>query len=86
MSTNEDKFKTDEPLYDHSIEYDISHLPDELKEIIHELEDYDKEGDWFNYDIKFELLEVIAKGYLRHNKITEHDFKIILYKYGGLYD
>ena len=33
-----DPFKTDKPLYDYSIEYDISHLPIRLQEIIKQLE------------------------------------------------
>ena len=81
-----DPFKSDKPLYDHNVIYDTSHLPKELLELIKQLEEYDKEGDWFNYDIVFDQLEITSKSYLRHNKITEYDFKMILYKYGGLYD
>lgn len=77
-----DPFKNDKPLYDYDIEYDYSHLPNSLKE----LEMYDKNGDWFNYDMRFPLLDVEAKTYLHHNKITEYDYKTILKKYGGLYD
>ena len=58
-----DPFKTDKPLYDYSINYDVSHLPNELKEIIKELESYDKIGDWFSYDMKFPQLDIIAKSY-----------------------
>lgn len=81
-----DPFKTDKPLYDYDIKYDYSHLPNSLKELIAKLEMYDKAGDWFNYDMKFPELDVEAKTYLRHNKITEYDYKTILKKYGGLYD
>lgn len=81
-----DPFKTDKPLYDYNIKYDYSHLPQNLKEIILELEDYDKKGDWFNYDMKFPLLDVLAKSYWRNNIITEYDYKTILKKYGGIYD
>lgn len=79
-------FKTDKPLYDYSIEYDITNLPEEIKEIILELEGYDKEGDWFNYDMKFPLLDVVSKSYWRNGIITEYDYKTILMKYGGIYD
>lgn len=81
-----DPFKTDEPLYDYSIEYDISHLPQILRELIQELEDLDKEGDWFNYDLKFPILDIEAKSCWRNNIISEYDYKTILKKYGGIYD
>lgn len=81
-----DPFKTDKPLYDYSINYDVSHLPNELKEIIKELESYDKNGDWFSYDMKFPQLDIIAKSYWRNNIITEYDYKTLLKKYGGIYD
>ena len=81
-----DPFKTDKPLYDYRIKYDIAHLPEELITLIKELEEYDKDGDWFNYDIKFDYLEIAAKNYLLHHKISESDYKIILRKYGWLYD
>lgn len=81
-----DPFKTDKPLYDYSIKYDVSHLPNELKEIIKELESYDKNGDWFSYDMKFPQLDIIAKSYWRNNIITEYDYKTLLKKYGGIYD
>ena len=81
-----DVFKTDKPLYDYSIKYDITSLPKDLKEIIMEMEEYDKQGDRFNYDMKFPLLDVTAKSYWRNNIITEYDYKTILKKYGGIYD
>lgn len=81
-----DVFKTDKPLYDYNIKYDYSNLPRELKELIAELEGYDKIGDWFNYDMRFPLLDVVAKSYWRNNAITEYDYKTILKKYGGIYD
>lgn len=34
-----DPFISDEPLYDYSIEYDITHLPQPLQELIKELEE-----------------------------------------------
>lgn len=86
MENKKDPFKTDKPLYDYSIKYDISHLPRELKELINELEELDKVGDWFNYDIKFDILDIDAKSCWRRNRITEYDYKTILKKYGGIYD
>lgn len=79
-------FKTDKPLYDYDIEYDYSHLPNALKNIIYELEKFDKDGDWFSYDMKFPELDVTAKAYWRNRIITEYDYKTILKKYGGIYD
>ena len=81
-----DPFWTDKPLYDYSIEYDISKLPNELKEMIEKLEEYDKEGNWFDYDILFDDLEITAKSYCRNRIIEEYNYKIILSKYGFLYD
>lgn len=86
MEQKKDPFKTDKPLYDYSIEYDTSKLPKELQEIISELESFDKEGDWFSYDMKFPQLDVYAKAYWRHNIISEYDYKTLLKKYGGIYD
>lgn len=86
MGKDNDPFKTDKPLFDHSIQYDYSHLPESLIEIIHKLEEYDKDGDWFNYDMKFPELDIRAKSYWRWGVITEYDYKILLRKYGGIYD
>ncbi len=86
MKNEKDPFKTDKPLYDYNIKYDYPHLPSYLIDIIKELENYDKEGDWFNYDMKFPLLDIEAKSYLRNGVISEYDYKTILKKYGGIYD
>lgn len=82
MNKEKNSFKTTKTLYDHGIEYDIKKLPKMLQELIEELEEYDKVGDWLNYDLKFEILEVQAKSYLRHNGIDEKDFNILMRKYG----
>ena len=79
-------FKTDKPLYDYSIIYDYSKLPDELKQMIVELESYDESGDWYHYDIILDELDITAKSYWRMGIITEYDYKIILMKYGWIYD
>ncbi len=86
MDNKKDPFVSDKPLYDYSIEYDITHIPKELQNLIKELEEYDKSGDWFNYDIKFAELDITAKSCWRNNIISEYDYKTILKKYGGLYD
>lgn len=86
MKKKNDPFKTDKPLYDYSIEYDYSHLPKILIDIIKELEKFDKEGDWLSYDMKFSQLDVCAKSYWRNNRISEYDYKTLLKKYGGIYD
>ena len=36
MDDKKDPFKTDKPLYDYTIEYDITHLPKSLQDIIAE--------------------------------------------------
>lgn len=86
MENKEDVFKTNRPLYDYSIEYDISHLPIFLQNIIKELEEYDRQGDWFQYDLKFPQLDINAKSCWRNHLISEYDYKILLKKYGGIYD
>ncbi len=86
MKENSDPFKTDKPLYDYNIDYDYSHLPRRLRELIIELEGYDKDGDWFSYDMKFSQLDIDAKSCWRNGVITEYDYKTILKKYGGIYD
>lgn len=72
------------PLYDYNIKYDYSNLPKDLQELIHLLEEYDKTRDWFNYDLKYDELEVDAKSYLISGRISEYDFKMITRKYGGI--
>ena len=86
MKQKDDPFKTDKPLYDYNIEYDITHLPKILQDIIIELEKFDKDGDWFSYDMKFPELDINAKSYWRNKVITEYDYKTLLKKYGGIYD
>ena len=73
-------------LYDKTINFDYSKLPNELQEMIKKLEEYDKTGDWFNYDILFDELEITGKTYLRNRQITEQEYEKILNKYGWLYD
>ena len=73
-------------LYDDTIVYDESNLPQELKDYTEELKKYDKKGDWLSYDIKFDEFEMRARTYLRHKKISTNDYKKIIAKYGWLYD
>ena len=73
-------------LYDESVEYDESNLPEELKNYINELKKYDEIKDWLSYDLKFDEFEMRARTYLRYNKISEYDYKKICAKYGWLYD
>ena len=54
--------------------------------MIKKLEEYDNDGNWFDYDILFDDLDITAKSYWRNKIIEEYDYKIILRKYGGLYD
>ena len=73
-------------LYDETIEYDESNLPQELKDYIKELKEYDKEKDWLSYDLKFDELEIATRAYLRKGIVTEYDYKKLIAKYGWLYD
>lgn len=74
------------PLYDYQVKCDTQKLPEELQIMITQLEEFDKENDWFNYDLLFDELEIAGKGYLRRNEITEEDYKKILRKYGWYND
>ncbi len=83
MGNNKDN---KEPLYDYRIELDITNFPDELKEMIKELELYSEQGDWFNYDLLFDYLDIRAKGAMNEKQITREQYEKILNKYGWLYD
>lgn len=73
-------------LINDSIVFDYSTLPKYLIDSIKELEKYNEIGDWFNYDLKFDELEITAKSSLLHRQISESVYDTILKKYGGLYD
>ena len=66
--------------------YDESNLPQRLKDYINELKKFDKVKDWLSYDLKFDEFEMVTRGYLRHHKISEYDYKKLITKYGWLYD
>ncbi len=72
-------------MIDHSIEMDKTSLPKGMRNLIEELEGYDKEGDWIAYDNISECLESDAKECLIRGLITEKQFDILLKKYRGLY-
>ena len=40
-------------LYDETVKYDESNLPEPLKEYIKELKKFDKAKDWLSYDLKW---------------------------------
>ena len=73
-------------LFDDTIKYDESKLPEELKKFITELKKYDELKDWLNYDIKFDEFEAIIRSFLRAGKVSEYDYKKLIAKYGWLYD
>lgn len=73
-------------LYDETVKYDERNLPQELKNYIKELKGYDKKKDWLSYDLKFDEFEMVIRCYLRAGKVTEHDYKKLIAKYGWLYD
>ena len=79
-------FKSDVSLYDHIIKSNYQKLPKTLVDLIKKLEEYDKTGDWFNYDLVFDELEITSKTLYSRGYITSYDYKMILFKYGGLYD
>lgn len=73
-------------LYDETVEYDESHLPQQLKDYITELRKFDEVKDWLSYDLKFDEMEMITRACLRDKKINDYDYKKICEKYGWLDD
>lgn len=72
-------------MIDHTIEIDISSLPKLLQNTIHEIhemEEYEKKGEWIMYDGLSEGLESFAKSALLENKISSSQYDLILKKYG----
>ena len=84
--SNEEIIGNKKHLYDEFINYDEVNLPKPLKDYIKELKEFDKKRDWLSYDLKFDEFEMILRMYLRASRITERDYKILVAKYGWLYD
>lgn len=70
-------------LIDYNIEIDVEKLPKILKNIIQELEQYEKENDWVMYDGVSEGLEAGAKQCLIDRTISKNQFNLLLKKYRG---
>ena len=73
-------------LYDETVKYDETNLPQELKDYIKQLKEFDKVKDWLSYDLKFDEFEMRIRAYLRDGKVSEYDYKKLIAKYGWLYD
>ncbi len=73
-------------IIDRDIKIDVSILPKSVQEEIKELERLHEEKDWFNYDFKFDELEMNAKRYVIRGTMSDSLYKKLLEKYGGLYD
>ena len=73
-------------IIDRNIKIDVSILPKSVQEEIKELERLHEEKDWFNYDLKFDELEMNAKRYVIRGTMSDSLYKKLLEKYGGLYD
>ena len=63
------------------IDLDISEFPEIMQNIIHELEEFDANGDWVAYDNISDGLEVLAKHCYANHIISQHDYNLILKKY-----
>lgn len=74
------------PLYDKSINYDISNLPVNVKEIIKNLEKASEVNDFITYNAEFSLLESQLKSLIIAGRLSERDFKILGRKYGWYCD
>ena len=70
-------------MIDHTIRMDKSNLPEALKNVIDELEQYDRTGNWVMYDGVSECLESFAKQFLLEQFISERQFRLLLRKYRG---
>lgn len=57
-------------------------LPEELMEAFQELREYYDAGDWFQFDMLFDLVEVRTKAYYLAGKISREDLNLIFKKYG----
>lgn len=57
-------------------------LPEELTEAFHELRKYYDAGDWFQFDMLFDLVEARTKAYYLAGKISREDLNLIFKKYG----
>lgn len=57
-------------------------LPEELLNAFHELKEYYDAGDWFQFDMLFDLMEARSKAYYLAGKISREDLNLIFKKYG----
>ena len=57
-------------------------LPGELLKAFGELKEYYDAGDWFQFDMLFDLVEVRTKAYYLAGKISREDLDMIFRKYG----
>ena len=57
-------------------------LPNELQHDFEELQEYYNDGDWFMFDIVFEVVEASVKAYYLAGKITKEDLNSIFKRYG----
>ena len=69
------------PMINKEIELDTSKFPKMMRDIIHELEEYDANGDWVAYDNISDGLEVLAKHCYANHIISQYDYNQILKKY-----
>lgn len=68
---------------DDSIVFDEESLPNDIKEDIKSLKEYDKDNDFIMYDACYEGIETGAKNLLIAGRITEEQYRGIERKYGG---
>lgn len=71
------------PFYDHSVKYDVSHIPKELVDIMKNLELADRENDYMKYDYYLPIFESSMKSAIIKHHISERDFEVLMDKYGG---
>ena len=70
-------------MYNRAIIIDESKLPKRLTNLFREMEENDKKGNFIMYDAGVAELEPLCKNMLLNHGLSEHDYKLIMRKYGG---
>lgn len=57
-------------------------LPEGLQRDFEELQEYYNAGDWFQFDLYFEVVQASVKAYYLAGKISREELNLIFRKYG----
>jgi len=70
-------------MYNRNIIIDESRLPKRLTDLFREMEKNDEKGNFIMYDAGVSELEPLCKNMLMNHGLSEHDYRLIMRKYGG---